>query len=133
MGWFSTLFGAGLAAPIDSIGNAVDKIFTSDDERLTKQAVLDKIAQNPALAQAAINKVEAAHRSIFVAGWRPFIGWICGVGLLNHFLIFPYLHFLYNVNIAILLNPDDKLIDLVIALLGMGTLRSIEKLRGVAK
>ncbi len=133
MGWFTTLFSAGASNVIDSIGNAIDKNITNDEERLQMKAVLDKIAQNPALAQAAINKVEAAHRSIFVAGWRPFIGWICGVGLLNHFLIFPYLHFLYNVNIAILLNPDDKLIDLVIALLGMGTLRSIEKLRGVAK
>jgi len=54
------------AEPIDALGSAVDKIFTNDEERM--QALLDKIAQKQAILQAEINKVEAQHCSLFVAG-----------------------------------------------------------------
>jgi len=46
----------------------VDKIFTNDEERIQAQVALDKIAQKPAILQAEINKIEAQHRSLFVAG-----------------------------------------------------------------
>ena len=75
------LGGDTIASPITAIGNVFDKLFTSDEERLKAQAVLDKLAQYPAELQVELNKVEAQHRSIFVAGWRPAIGWICCLGL----------------------------------------------------
>ena len=65
-----------LAQPIEAIGNVLDKLFTSDDEKLSRQEALARLAQQPAMAQIEINKIEAAHRSVFVAGWRPFIGWV---------------------------------------------------------
>ena len=70
-----------LIDPIEAVGNVLDALFTSDKERLDKKAVLARIAQQPTLVQGEINKIEAAHKSVFVAGWRPFIGWVCGLAL----------------------------------------------------
>ena len=131
MGVFSALFGGAVAAPIDAIGNVVDKLFTSDEERLTKEIVLKRLEQQPALAQVELNKAEASHRSIFVAGWRPFIGWVCGIGLLNQVMIAPYVEYFFGATLPTV--GDKLLFDLVIALLGLGALRTVEKLSGRTK
>jgi hypothetical protein len=70
--------GQAIASPISAFGDLLDKLFTSDDERLDKQAVLARIAQMPDQLQVMLTMTEAQHRSVFVAGWRPFIGWCCG-------------------------------------------------------
>ena len=75
-----------LTGPIEAVGNVLDALFTSDKERLDKKAVLARIAQQPTLVQGEINKIEAAHKSVFVAGWRPFIGWVCGLALFYNFI-----------------------------------------------
>ncbi len=123
--------GAAVAAPITAIGNVLDALFTSDDERLDKQALLTKLAQQPNLAQVELNKVEAQHRSTFVAGWRPFIGWVCGVGLTFMFLINPILQWITSKPGPAL--PEDIVLELVLALLGLGALRTVEKMNGRAK
>lgn len=123
--------GEAVAAPITAIGNVLDKLFTSDDERLDKQALLTKLAQQPNLAQVELNKVEAQHRSTFVAGWRPFIGWVCGVGLTFMFLINPILQWITSKPGPAL--PEDIVLELVLALLGLGALRTVEKMNGRAK
>ncbi len=61
----------------------------TSEERKAADLLLMKVQQNPDKWQSEINKIEAGHRTIFVAGWRPFIGWICGSGLAFHFIIFP--------------------------------------------
>ena len=81
-----TLFGARAAQPIEAVGRVIDDLFTSDEERLGKEALLTRLAQRPALAQIEVNRIEAQHRSVFVAGWRPFIGWICGAALAWNFV-----------------------------------------------
>ena len=81
--------------------------------------------------QTAINEMEAKHRTIFVAGWRPFIGWVCGVGLVNMFLINPWIQWFTGTAGPNL--PKDIIMELVFALLGLGTLRTIEKIQGRAK
>jgi len=81
MSFWIKLFGGAAAELIDALGFAVDKIFTNDEERIQAQAVLDKIAQKPAILQTEINKIEAQHRSLFIAGWRPAIGWVFAIGL----------------------------------------------------
>lgn len=116
---------------ITALGNVFDKMFTSDEERAQAEAVLTKIAQQPHLLQAEINKIEASHRSIFVAGWRPFIGWVCGAGLAFPFLVNPLLQWFTGEP-----GPQmqvDALTTLVMALLGLGGLRTVEKLNGRAK
>lgn len=128
MSFFSALLGQSAAQPIDAIGNVLDKVLTSDEERLQARFALEKLRQHPAELQAALNKLEAKHRSLFVAGWRPFIGWVGGLGLANLFLINPWLQWLLGISGPAL--PMDNLMELVIALLGLGTLRTVEKIRG---
>lgn len=125
------LFGKASAQPIEAVGNVLDSLFTSDEEKLDKKIILERLAQKPGLAQVELNKVEAQHRSLFVAGWRPAIGWICGFGLANIFLINPWLEWYYSKPGPEL--PLDVIVELVIALLGLGTLRTFEKFAGRAK
>ncbi|WP_257293648.1 holin family protein [Endozoicomonas sp. YOMI1] len=131
MSWLATLFGKTAAEPIKAVGNVIDGLFTSDEERLDKQAVLERIRQQPALVQAEINKVEAGHRSVFVAGWRPFIGWVCGVGLAFIFVINPILQWWTGKPGPVM--AMDSLMELVLALLGLGALRTVEKRMGTSK
>jgi len=133
MGWLKTLVGGGegVAAPITAVGNVLDNLFTSKDEKLSHEEVRIRLAQQPDLAQVELNKVEASHRSMFVAGWRPFIGWVCGIGLINMFLINPWIQWFTSAPGPNL--PKDIIMELVFALLGLGTLRTIEKIQGRAK
>ena len=131
MGILGKLFSSSAAEPIEAIGNVFDKLFTSDDERAKAQAVLEKLRQEPHLLQAEINKIEAAHRSTFVAGWRPAIGWVCAAGLAFPFLINPVLQWYTGEPGPEM--PTDDLTTLIMALLGLGGLRTVEKLSGKAK
>lgn len=131
MGLFDKIIGSSAAQPIDAIGNAVDKIFTSDEERAQAKATLEKLRQHPGELQAELNKIEAGHRSLFVAGWRPAIGWICGAGLSFIFVINPMIQWITGNPGPDL--PTESIMKLVWALLGMGTLRTVEKLNGRAK
>ena len=65
MGVLDKLLGGAAAQPIEAVGNVLDKLFTSAEEKLDKQALLTKLAQQPHLAQIELNKVEAQHRSTF--------------------------------------------------------------------
>ena len=131
------LLGIGdVTSPIKALGSVFDQIFTSDEERIKAQAILRKVEQYPAILQAEINKVEAAHRSVFVAGWRPFIGWVCGLGLGYVWVLRPIINDLANwfgVTLGFLQIETDNMIQLVIALLGLGGLRTYEKLKGKSK
>lgn len=136
MGFWSNLIGGGAAEPVEAVGNVLDKLFTSDEERAVADQVMEKIRQQPHLVQAEINKVEASHRSIFVAGWRPFIGWICGFGLGYVWILRPMIMDIATaINKTVVFVPMDtsNMIDLVIALLGLGGLRTFEKMKGKSK
>ena len=126
-----TLFAKNISSPIEAIGGVLDKLFTSDEEKLKAQAVLEKLKQHPAELQVALNKIEAQHRSLFVAGCRPFIGWICGLGLANVYIINPWLQWLYGIEGPQL--PLGVMVELIIAMLGLGSLRTAEKFGGRAK
>lgn len=131
-GWLSSIFTAkGTASAVDAIGSAVDKVFTSDEEREQAKATLEKLAQRPHILQAEITKLEASHRSPFVAGWRPAIGWVCAIGLMFPFVINPILQWTTGDPGPVL--PTDALINLVLALIGLGGLRTAEKIAGKAK
>jgi len=125
MGILSSIFGGSVAEPIKAIGNVVDKCFTSDDERLTHAEIKLRLEQKPQLAQVELNKLEAQNRNLFVAGWRPFIGWICGAGLCYEFLIRPLAVGFGLINFPHL--DITALHSLIIAMLGLGGLRTVEK------
>jgi hypothetical protein len=140
MGILQTLIGGNIAQPIEAIGNVFDKLFTSDEEKLQAKAVLDKIKQHPNDLQVEINKLEAQHRSVFVAGWRPSIGWVCSIGLFLYYIPQYFLAAIIWVKLSwasqtLVAYPakSDALMELVIALLGMGTLRGIDKIAGKSK
>lgn len=103
--------------------------------KLEMEAKLLEAATAQAGQQAAINQVEAAHTSIFVSGWRPFIGWVCGAGLAWAFVVGPMLGWLLpatGVVAALPVLQMEYLLELVVAMLGLGALRSFEKMKGVA-
>lgn len=125
------------AQPIEAVMSGLDKLFTSDDEKLDKQALFARIAQEPAKLQVELNKIEAQHRSVFVAGWRPFIGWVCGLNLFYLVLgrdLLAWSLALYDSTIP---TPPaiglDLTVELVVALLGLGGLRTLEKFGGKSK
>ncbi|MBL4894738.1 MAG: hypothetical protein JKY59_07725 [Emcibacter sp.] len=136
MGFLSRLFGGPAIDAVSAVGNVVDQLFTSDEERAQAALLMEKLRQKPQLLQAEINRVEASHRSLFVAGWRPFIGWVCGVGFLWAFLLHPLFEWIVAVRGLEVVAPGivtDNMMELVLALLGLGTLRSVEKIAGRSK
>ena len=133
MSWFSDLIGTGAAVePVVAIGNVIDQLFTSDEEKAAGDLLKQKLAQAPMLAQTEINKVQASHRSTFVAGARPFLMWVCGFGLLFAFVLNPIIEWIVPEQGSPEL-PLEAMMELTIAMLGLATLRTVEKLKGVAK
>jgi hypothetical protein len=133
MGFLTKIFGGGetAVAGITAVGSVIDNLFTSEDEKLTHEEMRIRLAQQPDMAQIELNKIEAGHRNVFVAGWRPFLGWVCGLGMFNLFLLNPWIQWITG-NAGPNL-PKDVIMELVFALLGLGTLRTIEKIKGKAK
>ena len=131
-----SIIGNEFSSPIEAIGNVLDKLFTSDGEKLDRQIAMERLLLRSSEIQAEINKIEAQHRSLFVAGWRPFIGWVCGFALAWHFIGYDLLswgaaNFGY-VNPPQLIGTGD-LLTVVFSLLGLGGMRSFEKAIGRAK
>lgn len=130
------LIGGTAVDAVTAIGNVFDRLFTSDEERKQAEQVLEKIRLEPLMVQAEINKIEASHRSVFVAGWRPFIGWVCGMGFFWAFIIQPLVIWILLIKGSAVVPPDlatDDMMELVIALLGLGLLRTFEKAQGRAR
>ena len=130
--WSIFTGGSKVAEPIEAVGNVLDDLFTSDEEELTLEIAKQRLSQKPALAQSEINKVQAQHRSVFVAGARPFLMWVCGVGFLFAFVINPILQWLIPEQGTPEL-PLDVMLELTLGMLGLAGLRTIEKIKGVAK
>ncbi len=137
MSILDVLFGRGAAQPVEAIGRVIDDLFTSEEERLDKEALLTRLAQRPSLAQIEVNRVEAQHRSVFVAGWRPFIGWICGVALAWNFILRDFLVWGFTVWAPEIPVPAalqlEHLLTVLLSLLGLGGLRTFEKMSGRTK
>ena len=82
-------------------------------------------AHTETMAQLEVNKVEAAHKSLFVAGWRPAIGWICGLAMFNNYVVAGY----FDVAAIEL----GEMMPVLLGMLGLGGMRSYEKTKGVAR
>jgi hypothetical protein len=89
----------------------------------------ERHAQELAKGQLEVNKVEAAHKNLFVAGWRPAIGWICGFALMYSTILAPILGIWYTVP------PVDSslLTTVLMGMLGLGAMRTVEKSKGVQR
>ena len=140
------LLAAGVAAGkelLPSIFDFIDKFYETDEEKTAARLRAVELAQKGDLAQIAVNVAEAQNESLFVSGWRPFIGWVCGVALAYQVLGVPFFKFLAwvvgeytGVSVRFDLLPDmglDGLMPVLLGMLGMGGLRTYEKLTGVNK
>jgi len=83
--------------------------------------------------QTKINAVEAQHRTLFVAGWRPFIGWICGVALAYNFVVRDLFIWITKTTEAPPALQMDHLMTVLLGMLGLGGLRTYEKIKGKDK
>lgn len=133
MGILSKIFGGDdVITGVTAVGNVLDGLFTSKDEKLTHEEIRMRIAMKPHIVQTEINKIEAQHRSIFVAGWRPWIGWVCGMGVLNMMLLNPWIQWITGEAGPAL--PADTIMQLTLGMLGLlGTMRTVEKIKGKTK
>ena len=112
-----------------------DKNAKSRAMRDMEKALVDAHAKGM-LGQLEINKVEAGHRSVFVAGWRPMCGWICALALGFHFIIAPVVQWagtLWGYHLPIPEFDMSSLMTILLGMLGIGGMRSFEKFKGLTK
>ena len=114
----------------------LDKFVPDPEARAKAEADLRNSLQAWDKAQTDVNAVEAANPNVFVSGWRPFIGWTCGIALAYQYVVAPIVFWLAMTFGLLIEAPpklDETLWQLVFAMLGMGGLRTFEKVKGVAR
>ena len=139
-----------LGGIVQAIGKIADDLVTTDKERLDAELELRRLGLEAAKIEAdlvrgqlEVNRAEAASSSLFVAGWRPAIGWIGAVALGYQFLLYPLLVWAWALLQARGLVPGnlqpppmldtDALWVVLSGMLGIAGLRSVEKVKGVAR
>ena len=122
-----------LTAGIDLAKTFIGK-FVKDKDLATK-LIADAESQefagvvSLAMGQLEVNKIEASNSSLFVSGWRPFVGWVCGVGLAYNILLSPFLDIWFDMP-----EVDPALLyPVLLGMLGLSGSRSFEKFKGVAR
>ena len=118
-----------VASLLPAVTNLVSE-FVEDKDKANELAhkvstMAAEQAHAETLAQLEVNKVEAAHKSLFVAGWRPAIGWVCGMALFNNYVLAGY----FEVNTLGL----GEMMPVLLGMLGLGGMRTYEKDKGVAR
>jgi len=138
MSFISNLLGAGDV--VRAVGDSLDKLFTSDDERNEKRLELVKAERDFSLSaltlleksdekQADVNIEEIRSGSIFMAGWRPAIGWIGVLALAYQFVLYPFLLWLHIYDKPPPPLDAGVLFSMVTGMLGIGAMRSFDKLQ----
>jgi hypothetical protein len=129
-----------VTALLPALGTLIDRLIpdraAAEKAKAEMEQQLVTAANAAAMAQVEVNKVEAAHSSVFVAGWRPSIGWVCAAGLAWAFVVAPVASWalmVLGIKAELPAIQFDYLFELVLAMLGIGGLRTFEKLRGVAR
>jgi len=128
-----------VSALLDIGGKVFDRVFPDPAQAANAKLELMKLQQSGELTQIAgqmdINKVEAASSSIFVSGWRPAIGWICGAGFAVQFVIGPLAEWgsaLAGHPVKFPTMDTGTMMPLLLGMLGLGGMRTAEKMQGVA-
>jgi hypothetical protein len=129
-----------VSALLEISGKVIDRVWPDPAQAAAAKLELIKLQQSGELAQITgqleINKNEAANPSVFVSGWRPFIGWVCGSACAWNWIGLPVakaLAVFYEHPFPI--SPADlsEMMPVLIGLLGLGGLRTVEKIQGVAR
>lgn len=123
---------------IGPVTGLLDKFIEDKDQkaRLAHDlaTMADEHAQELAKGQLEVNKTEAAHKSLFVAGWRPAVGWVCVLGMFGNFITIPFSNFvlaLIGIDIVIPLVPLETMMPVLMGMLGLGAMRTYEKKNSV--
>jgi len=123
-----------ITAALDIGGKLIDRLLPDKSANDAAKAALVQMQLNGELAQIQgqiqTNIAEAANAHVFVSGWRPYIGWICGTGLGYEFLLRPILTFTAGLLHSAVVAPNIDMGDLIILLTGMlgfGAMRSFDK------
>lgn len=122
----------GLGAMSDLAGTVINKIWPDKSEAEKQQLVA---AVTLVQGQLAVNAEEAKNPSIFVSGWRPFIGWVCGSACAWNWVGLPIAKAgLMLAGISLTISPADlsEMLPVLMGMLGLGALRTYEKVREVA-
>lgn len=130
-----------LQALIGPVTGLLDKVIEDKDQKAALAHEIATMSERHALelakGQLEINKAEAASGSVFKGGWRPFIGWVCGISFAYHFVLQPFIIFgvsVAGVEIPALPEFDmGSLMTVMMGMLGLGGLRSFEKTKGITK
>ena len=126
---------------VDPVSNILDKVVEDKDQKALLAheiaTMASKHSQEAMLAQREINKAEAASGSLFKGGWRPAVGWVCAIAFAYHFVLQPLL--IFGLSYAGLDTPPlpefdvGTLLPVLGGMLGIGTLRTYEKQKGLTK
>ena len=122
-----------LTSLIGPVTGLLDKFIEDKDQKnaiaFELATMAERHAQELAKGQLQVNRVEAAHKSLFVSGWRPAIGWICGLSLFYSTILSPILGIWFTVP------PVDSslLTTVLMGMLGLGAMRTVEKTKSVAR
>ncbi len=121
---------------IKAVGNVIDDMHFSGEEKEKVKLQMKEIDAKLKEKQLDINKAEASHRSIFVSGWRPFLGWVSGLSIGYVYLFQPILDMIlqmFQVQVDWVQLDLGQLMPLVLGMLGLGGLRTFEKARNLTK
>ncbi len=127
-----------ITAGIEVFGKVIDRIFPDPAQAAAAKLKMYELEQSGELqaimGQLKVNEVEAGHQSVFVAGWRPAVGWICAAGLAYKFLLAPFVILVMAVigkPITLPVLDFNEMLTLLIGMLGLGGLRTLEKVKNV--
>jgi hypothetical protein len=130
-----------LQALIGPVSGLLDKFIEDKDQKAALAHEIATMSEKHAVelskGQLEINKAEAASGSVFKGGWRPFIGWVCGISFAYHFVLQPLI--IFGVAVAGVEIPElptfdmGSLMTVMMGMLGLGGLRSFEKMKGLTK
>jgi len=128
---------AQLVGPVTGL---LDKFIPDADEKMKIAAELSSMAerhaQELAKGQLEVNKVEAASKSMFVAGWRPAVGWTCCIALLSNYILIPMANFvllLAEMGVEVPSLDMSAMMPVLLGMLGLGAMRTVEKTQKVSR
>ena len=126
----------GIGSAIESVGKVAEHFVTTDKEKMALELESRKIDQQNDMAQISVNTEEAKSASLFVSGWRPFVGWICGFALFYVAILDPLARFtaqvIYNYGGKFPEIDTTITMQVLFGMLGLGGMRTYEKSKGVA-
>ena len=125
---------------IGPVSGLLDKFIEDKDQKnaiaFQLSTMAERHAQELAKAQIAVNQKEAAHKSLFVAGWRPAVGWVCVLGMASNFMVIPLANFalaLAESTVVVPILDLTQMMPVLMGMLGLGAMRTMEKTKGVQR